>query len=322
MTQNSILPSDFAALYGQIHNVRRRGRNEYSSSCPKCGGDGKSDRFRMWVVSKHGGPLGWCRRCNYIWTPAHHAPPTPAQILKWAQAEAEYHRQEMEKHRHAIQLLEQEHLWDAYHEMLDARARMLWSQRGIFDGWQDEWKLGVNWDFEVWFDDSGTKKSYHSPALSIPIWQAERKIANIKMRVLEPIDSSHRYRQIYRTGNAHLFVARQDMPMTGKLALVEGEIKAMVVAQYLDDRQVIGLPSKSPDPTLYEQLSGFDDIVLCLDPDAFIVPPKAQVSAVQVAVNELGKERTRILQLPAKIDDLINSHGANAERLIRQARRL
>jgi hypothetical protein len=82
-----------------------------------------------------------------------------------------------------------------------------------------------------------------------------------------------------------------------RILIVEGEIKAMVVYQTLDDPsvQVIGIPGKTAAQQVITALGeGGRDVVICLDPDA---QAESQALARQVG--------GRVLQLVDKIDDAI-----------------
>ena len=75
MHREIALPPQFAELTGLIDYVTRVGSNELASTCPACRGeihpDGSyPDRFRLFFASKAtGSPLGFCRRCGYVWFP-------------------------------------------------------------------------------------------------------------------------------------------------------------------------------------------------------------------------------------------------------------
>jgi hypothetical protein len=75
MNRTVSLPPEFSELNGKVDFVIKRGHNEYSSSCPQCGGfvhqDGSyPDRFRLFIASEATGkPLGWCRSCGFTFWP-------------------------------------------------------------------------------------------------------------------------------------------------------------------------------------------------------------------------------------------------------------
>ena len=124
--RESPLHPEFADLQGQVHYVveRIRGR-EWSSSCPKCGGEPHPrgewpDRFRMWIAasSKHGVTLGWCRACDFKWTPKKEYKPDPAKIEQWRQERIAEETRRKEEAETALAHLRNEHKWQAYYKTL------------------------------------------------------------------------------------------------------------------------------------------------------------------------------------------------------------
>jgi len=307
------LPIEFEELRGRVQFVQRKSDSEYCSNCPSCGGSihengAWSDRFCMWPVSKHGIPMGWCRKCSYIWTPSKERVPTKDEVEVWRKERETYHKDQIKFHQEAIEQLNSEKLWEHYHNLLDQRARSMWLQRGIGISWQDYWRLGINWEYKV-------NGAYLSPALSIPIWQADQTVSNIKLRITEPKNKNDRYRQVYKTGSSSLLITKPRMPMNGKCAVFEGEIKAMVMSQWLDT-QVIGLPSSTPQESLLDELIEFEEITVCLDPDTF---DNGQLDRV---IEILGYKRIKVLKLPMKIDDALMVANVKPSQFLSQAIRL
>ena len=95
MHRETSLPPQFQELAGKVEYVTKVGDNHYRSNCPACGGnihpDGQfPDRFQMFVCSETtGGPLGWCSRCNFTWTPGKGKgkdwKPDPITAAAWEQ---------------------------------------------------------------------------------------------------------------------------------------------------------------------------------------------------------------------------------------------
>src|SRR5512145_1500211 len=131
MRYETVLPVEFAALTGKVQYITRRGKNEYSSSCPECGGsmhpDGKTppDRFRMWSVSKYGKPLGWCRHCGYVWTPTNERKPTQDEIEQWRQEQIRIETERKQAAERALELLNSEHLWDRFNAAATQYSRQM-----------------------------------------------------------------------------------------------------------------------------------------------------------------------------------------------------
>ena len=316
MSREASLPVQFQALSSKVHYVRRKTANEYSSSCPKCGGvvhqDGSPpDRFVMWIVSKHGLPLGFCRACGYIWTPKNERPPSREEFEQWRRQQIAIETQRKEEAERAIALLRSEKIWEFYHNNQGEYGAEFWLGRGINQQWQEHWKLGMYGNYHLAPD-------YSSPAATIPIWQEDGEVSNVKLRVVKPRDNTERYRSLYKTGQANLFFA---LPATDtKCLVVEGEIKAMVCAMYTSsDMQIIGLPSKTPEKAALTALDKYGAVVVALDPDARI-EDKQGVNAERELIDFLGKKRCSYIHLPGKLDDLILKHGLNLEAAIKVAK--
>ena len=325
MRRESPLPIEFISLAGKVHFIVQQGRNEYSSSCPECGGnlhpDGKTypDRFRMWPVSKHGAPLGWCRSCGYIWTPTTERKPTREEVEQWRQEQI---RQEMERKQaaeRALELLNNEQLWERFVAAATQQSRDVCKSWGIPDQWQEYLKLGFIPDYKVFKGDD----TYHSPAITIPVWWAGDKVQNIKIRVLNPRDSNDRYRNWYKTGEQYFYMPVHDIEFTaGGVILVEGEKKAMVAEIYnTTNYRVIGMQSVKPDPDLFRLLADCEPVYIIPDPDAFIPKPNGGECGIDYLVRNVGRERSRIVRLPVKLDDGIIKHGLELDKYIRMATR-
>lgn len=111
-------------------------------------------------------------------------------------------------------------------------------------------------------------------------------------------------------GKALFYGDPSTQQLTGKVLLLEGEIKTVVTFGMLWGQMpatghplywyelvgVAGTAWKSEWCAEFEQVS---EIAICLDPDA---TDKAEKIASQ-----LGPERCKIIELPGKIDDLINA---------------
>lgn len=318
------LPIQFVELSQRVHFIKRRTQNEYSASCPECGGvphqDGSfPDRFRLWVVSKHGIPLGWCRNCGYTWTPTKERKPTREEIEAWRKEQEQFHKQEMEKHARALELLQNEKLWEQFHAANCQLSDQVFRSWGISEHWVEYLQLGFKPDYYV----SSETGAYYSPTATIPTWFVGGIVQNIKMRVLNPRNDNDRYRNYYKTGEQNLFIPLYDLPLTGAGVIVEGEKKAIVLEQELDDinTRVIGVQSKKPDPRLFESLLDLDPVYIWLDPDAFYRTDKSNETAVEYVTRLVGKERARIVQSPVKVDDGINMYELDPRKYLKNARK-
>lgn len=315
----SQLPYEFAELKGLVDFISQRGKEEYSSSCPYCGGstheDGSfPDRFRMFLKSKTTGkPMGWCRSCGYTWWPnkinGSRWQPTEEEKAAWIAERHEREERRAQEIEEARKLLNQERLAEKYHDLLNDEAIGLYSKRGIRgDYWLDFWKLGY---CPSKFARSG-EINFTTPSLTIPVIDPQNNdhILSIEHRLIHPIDPGDKYRPEMKGLPSVLFVADYERKLSGKTLLVEGKFKAIVTFIFADDPNlhVVGLPGKCPDTELLEQLKECDPLVFCLDPDGFVnndkdMRKKNGKTAVQ-RLNEALGSRARVMDLPDKIDDL------------------
>ena len=325
--RESPLPPEFMELSGKVHYVRERIRGkEWSSSCPKCGGNPHShgefpDRFRMWTKAKIGKPFGWCRACDYKWTSEKDYKPDPAKIEQWRQERIAEEKQRKEEAEQAIKLLTDTHKWDVYYSWLrsDGIAGDYWRGAGIVDEyWWREWQLGYDPMHSFWFDGGERGWVEHkTPTATIAVRDVTGRIINIKHRLIKPFDGI-KYRMEYRTNTEPLFIANLDaIGKSDYILKCEGEKKAAVTWLTLDNSKVqaYGLPA-TPSDEMLEAIKG-KVIIDIIDPD----------------VRQNIRERTReiykgldyrTVSLPMKIDDMILTAKITKDELqgiIRQARK-
>lgn len=241
---------------------------------------------------------------------AHNVDPLAEIQRKAEYAELQARRLETEiaKAQQALSELREVQSWVRYHQNLDDAARVIWETRGVPCWYQDWVKLGFDPSHTFW-----AGSDYQSPTLTIPIYEPETwEVLNVKHRILgDASDKIGKYRPERSGLPAALYPAAPDLPVSGRVLAVEGEIKAMVAYVTLADAnmQVVGLPSKNPNESIIKQLQKCDDVVLCLDPDA---------DAVSVA-HEIG-DHVRVLRLADKIDDYILTNELDGDWLRNQAR--
>jgi hypothetical protein len=324
MHRESSLFPEFAELAGKVYFVVQVSQNEACSSCPACGGtehqDGSwPDRFRMFRKSKATGEAcGWCRRCSFKFFPGRNKDykPDPATQAAWEQERRAIEERRLMEVQHALSLLQTERLWLDYHAALTDEARVLYRQRGITDPyWLGYWELGYCDSFQVNYKDGETWMQYQSDTLTIPIFEENGgRAVSLRHRLLHPQRSQDRYRPGMKGLPAAPFICDRDRKLAGKLLIVEGEFKSMVSYICLDDPSlhVIGLPGKSPDLDTLAKFANCEPIYLLLDPDAYVltqaeIQKGARRTAAQRLTDALQPERVRWLNLPDKVDDLINA---------------
>lgn len=302
--KESPLPLELEFLIGKVSYVRERVRGkEWSSNCPKCGGSPHShgdfpDRFRMWVVSKVGKPMGWCRVCGHVAFSDRDIKPDPAKIEQWRKERLEYEIKIKEEAEQAIKLLTDVHKWEEYYSwlMTDGVASAYWRGAGIQDEyWWSEWKLGFDPMHTFWFDSDDGWVEHKTPTATIAVRDITGRIINIKHRLLNPFQGV-KYRMEYRTHTEPIFISNLELKNPEFVIKCEGEKKSAVTWLSLDSSKVqcYGLP-KSPSDEMLESIKA-KVIIDILDPDV----------SVSKRVKNIYKDVDyRVLRLPYKIDDMI-----------------
>lgn len=325
MLRQDSLPSEFSSISNAVNYVVKRTPTEWSGSCPQCGGQVHKngefpDRFRMFL-NAHGmnKVFGWCRACGYTWFPNRDKEPSKEEVEAWRKQQEEVERSRKEAAERALELLNNEKIWEKFHGQNNDWSRRVFRDWGIADSWIEYLQLGLLPDFVV----KRGEDSYHSPAATIPIWNVGGVVQNIKLRILNPKCGGDRYRNFYSLGQSFLFVPLYDLPLSGVGVIVEGEKKSIVLEQTLNNPsfRVVGLPSLSPDPTIFDQLKNLDPIYLWLDPDGFN-KVEGKESPVERNVRLIGKERVRVVQSPIKVDDGIVKYGLNPWSYLKMARKM
>jgi DNA primase len=213
-----------------------------------------------------------------------------------AEREEKALQERIEEAKKVLEELRDAQAWLRYHEQLTDQSRQLWHSWGVPEYWQGYWKLGYDPDHIIW---TGTEE-WHTPTMTIPIFENSTwEVLNIKHRLLQPFREGDKYRPESRGLPQAAWVSDPDLDLSGRTLIVEGEKKAMVSYITADDSElrVMGIPGKNPSNELIEKLDECEPIYICLDPDA-------NKEAEKLA-NDLGRERTRIIHLPMKVDDAI-----------------
>ncbi len=286
--------------------ITKRGSNEWSAECPRCGdighrGPGQPDRFRMWGGYR---ARGWCRRagCGYFaWADEQYnkrklSPGELDSILKERRHRIE---RETERIERKIESLREQSYWRGYHDAMNDAARHLWEKAGIPRAEQDWWELGYN--------PAYTTDTFTSPALTIPYFQRGEFI-NLQSRLLAPPKPNDKYRWMAGLPVSPFFPDKDEMPR-GSTILVEGAKKAMVVYLHLGHKvdSVVGLPGKTPNDRDLSYLWDCDPVYIMLDPDAR--------EEAAVIARKMGAERCRVVTIPEKPDDYIVKYKATGEQV-------
>ena len=280
----------------------------------------------LWVASKHGSPLAWCRKNGHTWVPNQGRKPSPEEIESWRQEQIRVETARKEAAEQALRLLNNEKVWERLYAENTDWSRGLYHERGFTDWWIKYLQFGFMADYEMKYHEGDEWLVHHTPALSIPVWAVNR-VNQIKLRILNPKDSGGKYRNYYEGVGTKLYVPLHDLPLSDCSVLIcEGELKAALMAQTLDKMgqvtkiRPVGIPSKRPSYEIFDEIKDLSPVYLWLDFDAFDKDSKSGESAVEYCVRILGKERVRIVTCPVKSDDAILA-GHNPMSYLRMAKR-
>lgn len=291
-----------------LSDLQYRGGNEWSSSCPQCGGgrNGESDRFRLFGQDGAHNARAWCRQCGFFeWADKYtNLRPDPAKIQEARELREKLLQQENRRLSQKIEQLKTEAYWKGYHDAMKEQHRALWRQAGIPDEFQDYWELGFMPEYRG--------NGFVSPALTIPYFEPERKPFNVQYRLTTPPKPSDKYR--FTSGlKAGLWLAEPESEPKGAVLLMEGVKKGAVsfielVAKANHKLTIVTVPSKSPSQKMIDSLKECDPVYVAFDPDAYKRPATGQISASERVAEMIGRDRTRMVRLPAKADDLFTQY--------------
>jgi DNA primase len=285
---------------------KRKTRTEACAPCPWCGGD---DRF---VIFGRGNYFcrpgtGHCGRKGWI-DEEDAQPLTHEEQLALRVAALERKQREQDARLRRLEEMHQctDHL--RYHQALTDQQREYWFGEGIFDDAITKHLLG-------YCERCPTFPA--SPSHTIPVFDHDGRLANIRHRLIEP-DRSGKYRP-HRAGlGTHLFNASILRQAQQRILVVEGSKKAIVLDQY--GWPTVGILGKNVFQR--EWLPWFksaSQVVIALDPDA---AESAQRLGAVFAQHGQHPD-VRVAAFPGKPDDLIVKYGAtdsDVEAILRLAR--
>jgi hypothetical protein len=319
------LPPDLEH-FAHLPDLAFRGRDEWSSACPHCGGADKarrdkSDRFRLFAADDKGNARVWCRNCNHFeWADQDGETPSREAIEAATAERLRLAKQERGRLERKIKNLTTESYWRGWHDAMQEKHRRMWHDEGIIDWAIDEYMLGYCADYTAWVGAD----EWHTPTMTIPHWGPDHEIRNIQHRLLNPPAPGDKYRQMAGLPAA-MFLTEPDEPLSGAVLVVEGAKKAIVTYTNLGTSPmggpltVVGVPSKTPSATMLDQLEECDPIYVALDPDAYtsaFVDGKSLTPAVNRVADKLNRERVKIVKLPVKPDDFFVLFGGNAREFV------
>lgn len=201
-----------------------------------------------------------------------------------------------------------------YHEGMMQYHKDEWTKAGIDEGMQAFWTLGGRDDF-TYFEG---EQEYHSPTLTIPIFNESNELMTIQHRLLNPHNPNDKYRPERKGLHSHPFLAVPQMGFDGGIVWVmEGAKKAMVTWTRADsDWQCIGLPSQ-------ESYKGMIEILKPIGNRVIVVPdPNSERNhnSLKKAYHLAKEIKGKFLQVPDKFDDLLLATNANQNDLFAMAR--
>ena len=300
------LPSDIIDRFGHLPDATHRTGDEFSSSCPQCGGgrggNDLSDSFRMWERQGQASSF-WCRRCGYQGFTDDNQPnqkPDPARILELEEIRQREATKEEQRLKNLICDLREKAYWQGWHDAMGESQRQLWRNEGIHDEFQAYWQLGYKAEYRG--------RGFVSPAMTIPHFNDEWEALTIQYRLLSPPTPSDKYR--FQAGlHSALWQADPSTEIKNSVIVCEGMKKAAVTFIELVARGngrfcIVSVPSKMPSQELIDVLNNADPLYIVLDPDAF--------TGRKPAINRFAKmvaAPKRIVKLPVKADDFFTLHG-------------
>lgn len=317
MPRQAQLPRVFAEYAPIVHYVQRVSPREYSSTCPKCGGDlhqdhSWPDRCRWFVDDK---PLGWCRVCGTVfWPDKAREKMSPEDFAAWRQEQIRQEEARKRSAERALAHLRSEQTWLRYHETMGEVGRTYWEGRGIPRGWQGFWQFGWCTDQHVTLPNG---YGVITPSATIPLFNEAGELMNVKHRLVRVNDPGFKYRYELAGQGQPPFLCNLGEPIAGDVIAVEGEIKAAVTFATLDESGciMVGLPGKSVGQAVVDTFTQAERVTIIMDPDA-------ESDARQLA-QRIGAGKCRILIPHAKIDDAILAGDIDRwglRRWLRQAR--
>jgi len=272
--------------------LKHKIKDEWVGPCPFCGYG--TDRFHVWAdVGNY-----WCRQCGASGWVVDNEELSEHELrlrrLEAKQRELERRQKEMEERLSALERMHKctDHV--RYYHNLTPEAVEYWVNEGIELETIDKYMLG-------YCDRCPTDKDGR-PSYTIPV-MAYGKLWNIRHRLIGA-DNGDKYRPHMAGLPAMLFNADYlKKTDTNWILITEGEKKSIVAAQYGFPN--VGLMGKSGFKKEWvKKFDRFRTIYVVMDPDA---TDKA------VEIGGLFGRRGRVVELPAKLDDMFAKYGATKD---------
>jgi hypothetical protein len=297
-----------AAKWGGLPFLRHKGGQEWSAACPRCGAQdhdpasGDPDRFHIHAADAVANARGICRKCGFLEWLDDPEPRSPERV----QAEARIRQEMAEKQRaymeDRLRWLQGAQFWRQFHTAMTPEQRALWHAEGIADWAIDFHMLG----YSPGRDDL-------KPALTIPYLDADRAIQTLQFRVVGA-EGSDKYRFI-RDLDTTWFMPWPKHELSGVVLILEGAKKALVTYDRVGDHlryrgkevSIVASPSKGPREAMIKALKEAELLLWLMDPDAYnpvAVNGKRLPPPIERNLDIAGHDRSLVVRLPAKIDDM------------------
>lgn len=188
-----------------------------------------------------------------------------------------------------------------YHNTMTQYHKDEWTKAGIDEGMQSFWTLGGCSDFIYVHEDA----EYHTPTLTIPIFNDANELITIQHKLLNPVNPKDKYRPERKGLGSHPFLAVPAMGYDGGIVwIMEGAKKAMVTWTRADtDWQCVGLGSQEIYKSMVDTLRPIGKKVIVI-PDPNTERNPSAFSKAHYLAREIG---AKIVRVNDKIDDLILS---------------
>lgn len=318
--KQSTIPAEFQHLNGRISYIQRKSSNEYSASCPECGGvphqNGElPDRFVMFIDDR---PRAWCRKCGlFIWADGEARKLSKEELLLRKEIEEKI----LEDQKRLIEIklaqIREDKAWLRWHIDMDEWGKQQWYKRGLPDEFQEFWKLGLNPRYT-------TEGGFVTSALTIPCFDRKWEITQVYSRLFEiPPGEGGKYRQTKGLRPA-LFIADPNWLLSEQIIVVEGQIKAQHVFKALINHKIdsqepmkgwgyniVAIPSVEPNLDIFEPIKNAKQVTLCLDPDSRVPNKYGRVIQTELIKKMADKYdfEIRTWELFDKVDDIILRYG-------------
>lgn len=314
--KNVPLPPELSR-FSNFPDLKYVTNGEWSAGHPGCTAPAStsrtSDRLRLFAANGTTGARVWCRRCGWLafadeLDDSNRHRPNPVHEAERRQRLAD----EAARMEARIKELQESAYWRGFHDGMTEAHRQLWQKEGIGQQLQDRFMLGYTKNQQYVYGG----ESYVSPALTIPVFGVGWTPINVQYKLLAAPPEHGKYRYTSGLGSS-LYLSDPDVAPGGRCLLVEGAKKCIITyerlvlgAQMFD--YVVAVPGLTPKLELLDQLCACDEVVVALDPDAWVPGNRHALRRIAKYMRE-HEMRGNFIQLPAKPDDFFTQYHGTPE---------